>query len=102
MRSTDLTREKEFLNKEVADLTTKVYKAEAPRDNASIEKASAEEANLWLIIKKAECEKENAITNTALERTMAVYKKTPLMGLVVGQLHQVESLYCRPVCQAGG
>lgn len=39
----EITKDKELLNKEVADLTAKVYEVKKARDNASKEKATIKE-----------------------------------------------------------
>lgn len=56
MANTELNKEMDLLNKDVATLAAKVQQMETARDVVITEKEAAEEANLHLITEKAEME----------------------------------------------
>lgn len=72
--------EKDLYKKHVADLATKVQEVETARYVDIIEKDVAGEANLRLITRKAELEKERANSDVTLERALAIYNRNLTQG----------------------
>lgn len=72
--NSELSKEKELHRKEVSDLTAKVQEVGVARYEAIKRKAKAKEANLRLITKKVDLDKEKAKIDTNLECGMAVYR----------------------------